>query len=81
METKEQVDIFRNELMRRFDELVHWAVDNWPDQSRPLTAVDFVEMREKIAVAGAKPGEAEEQDLEPSEGGPQYRQVTPAPWP
>lgn len=86
MDAKEQIDDFRNDLVRRFDELVHWAIDNWPDRSRPLTAVDFIEMRNQMTVMGARPGEAghpesEPPKQEPSEGGPQYVQVTPAPWP
>lgn len=81
MEAKEQMEVFRKELIRRFDELTHWAVDNWPDKSRPLSAVDFVAIRQQMAAAGDKPGESGKQGLDPSEGGPQYIDMDPAPWP
>lgn len=81
MDTQEQMQAFRNELIRRFDELTHWAIDNWPDKGRPLTAVDFVQIREQMAVAGVSREDVDKQKREPSEGGPQYRDIDPTPWP
>lgn len=81
MDTGPEIDAFRKELIRRFDELTHWAVDNWPDRSRPLSAVDFVRIREQMAAAGDRPEDSGQRGLDPAEGGPQYRDVDPAPWP
>ncbi|SNS83399.1 hypothetical protein SAMN06265795_107107 [Noviherbaspirillum humi] len=83
MTSREEIDAFRSELLRRFDELTHWAVDNWPDRQRPLTAVDFAPMREHFARAGEPPEHLrqEEPPPDPAAGGPQFRDVDPAPWP
>ena len=64
----------------KFDELVAWAVLH-AEKCHELSASDFDEVRKRfchIAVNGSK---APEGEPEPSEGGAQYVNVTPAPWP
>ncbi|MGV7206891.1 hypothetical protein ACLB1G_03435 [Oxalobacteraceae bacterium A2-2] len=79
-ETRRQ---FIQELWRRFEDLQQWAVDNWPDRDHPLSSADFVEARKEILglraphQSAATPRDA----AEPEDGGPQYVDVTPAPWP
>jgi hypothetical protein len=74
---------FIEELWRRFEQLQQWAVDNWPDRDHPLSSADFVEARKEILglrapyQSAATPSNA----AEPEDGGPQYVDVTPAPWP
>lgn len=72
---------FINEVWRRFEEVQQWAIDNWPDRERPLSSSDFVEARKEILALGAMSSEPKRQEPEPSEGGAQYVDVTPAPWP
>lgn len=84
MASQEEKQAFRDELINRFDELVRWATDAWPDKNRPLTAVDLVPLREQLAniVSQAEQHQAATSSaLDPEDGGGQFRQVTPAPWP
>jgi hypothetical protein len=74
---------FINELWERFEELQKWATEHWPDQENPLTSADFVEGRKEILGLrnpAQAPGKVPE-DREPEQGGAQYVDVTPAPWP
>jgi hypothetical protein len=74
---------YANELQRRFGDVVRWAMENWPDQSRPLSEVEFAIARkemEKIADL-AQRGAAADSGAEPSEGGAQYVNMNPTPWP
>lgn len=72
---------FINEVWRRFEEVQQWAIDNWPDRERPLSSSDFVEARKEILALGTRSSELKRQEAEPAEGGAQYVDVTPAPWP
>ena len=74
---------FVNELWQRFEELQRWAEDNWPDKENPLSSADFVESRKEILglrnpaqAPGGPPA-----DREPEQGGAQYVNLNPAPWP
>lgn len=74
---------FVSELWQRFEELQKWAEENWPDQENPLSSADFVESRKEIlgirnpaqAPAGPVAGR------EPEQGGAQYENLNPTPWP
>ena len=71
---------FKLECEKKFDELVAWAVLN-AEECHELSASDFDEVRRKfchIAINGSK---APAEEPEPAEGGAQYVNVTPAPWP
>jgi hypothetical protein len=74
---------FINELWQRFEQLQQWAMENWPDQEHPLSSADFVESRKEIlglrdpaqAPAGLPAGR------KPEQGGAQYVDMNPTPWP
>ena len=78
---------FIAELWRRFEALQEWAVSHWPDQQHPLSSADFVEARKEIlslrSPAGSlnQPATRNAAEPEPAQGGAQYVDVTPAPWP
>jgi hypothetical protein len=80
MLTKDQ---FGAELKKRFEELAAWAVANSPDSNAPLQSQDFEICRNEIAKLSVRDdiGERNAALPEPSEAGPQYVSVTPAPWP
>jgi hypothetical protein len=74
---------FINELWRRYEEVQDWAIANWPDKEHPLSTSDFVEARKEILALGL-PAAARvpaQDAAEPEQGGAQYIDVTPAPWP
>jgi hypothetical protein len=81
MENNEQRRQFINELWRRFEEVQQWAIEHWPDPAHPLSPADFVEARKTILGLGNMTSELNKQEPEPSAGGPQYIDTTPAPWP
>ncbi|MGK5042689.1 hypothetical protein ACQ4WQ_20370 [Janthinobacterium sp. GB1R12] len=76
---------FIAELWRRFEALQEWAVSHWPDQQHPLSSADFVETRKEIlslrSPAGSLNQPSQNNEAEPEQGGAQYLDVTPAPWP
>ena len=77
---------FVNELWQRFEELQQWAEENWPDKENPLSSADFVESRKEI-LGLRNPAQAPGKALtatgepEPEQGGAQYENLNPAPWP
>jgi hypothetical protein len=74
---------FIDELWRRYEEVQNWAIANWPDMEHPLSTSDFVEARKEILALGL-PAAARppvQDAAEPEQGGAQYIDVTPAPWP
>jgi len=88
MSDKETRDRFAKEMMRRFDELTAWAVENWPVKSFPLMQSDFVESGKEISeILGSKlardedAGDDNASSVTKSELEPQYVSVTPMPWP
>ena len=76
---------FIAELWRRYEALQEWAVSHWPDQQHPLSSADFVETRKEIlslrSPAGSLSQPSQKDEAEPEQGGAQYLDVTPAPWP
>lgn len=71
---------FAIEVNSKFNELVVWVLDHAPNTEKRLSGDDFTELREnfrKIACGI----DAQTMEPEPSEGGAQYVNVTPAPWP
>ena len=82
--TDEEKQHFATQLALRFDDLVQWAASHWPDKEHPLTPAHFEQVRRELAaVAGREhPDTADNARApEPEQGGPQYIDVTPAPWP
>ena len=84
-DSSEKKSSFAQDFERRLDELITWAVANSPNQFAPLTGKDFSDARDKlrkIAIDGGDPFRRREAaEPEPSEGGAQYVNVTPTPWP
>lgn len=81
MENEQLRRQFINEVWRRFEEVQNWAIANWPDKEHPLSSSDFVEARKEILALGMTETESNRRVPEPEQGGPQYIEVTPAPWP
>lgn len=86
MASKEEYDQYAAELTRRFDELVNWALANWPKPEYPLLSSDFSESRREISqIVGPKLGDGEERDSLPrpafGSDDRQFRDVNPMPWP
>lgn len=82
--TDEEKQHFAAQLALRFDDLAQWAVTHWPDKERPLTIAHFERARAAFAAVtdGDYPSTAVNAgEPEPEQGGAQYIDVTPAPWP
>lgn len=75
------VEKFTGEFERRFQELSQWAIENWPDKNRPLSEADLADMHKEFSKVKAKASLARQRVPEPWEGGPQYVNQTPTPWP
>lgn len=71
---------FAIEVNGKFNELVVWVLDHSPDRERHLSGEDFAELRESFRRIACGI-DAQAMEPEPSEGGAQYVNVTPAPWP
>lgn len=72
------------EMKKRFEEFASWAIANWPDKTNPLSRTDFDASRKEIAALASGRldiGDRNAAIPEPSENGPQYTNVNPAPWP
>lgn len=85
MASKEECDQYAADLTRRFEELVRWAITNWPTPAFPLLSSDFNESRREIAqIIGRKLGEGEAADRtapgSPPEEAP-FVNMNPMPWP
>ena len=75
---------FAAELKQKFEALVTWAIEQSPDKTSPLERSDFDTARKEITlIAEGKSdvGDRNAEVPEPSEDGPQYVNVNPAPWP
>ena len=72
--------IFAREVERRMDELIDWSIENAPHKAVHLTAKDFRNLRQefcKIATCNSKLLS----EPEPEDGGSQYIDDNPMPWP
>lgn len=70
----------------KLNELIAWVVANSPAVDTRPQPEDFAELRDKFRKLACGLAEAPDTDPlqaepEPEEGGAQYQQVTPAPWP
>lgn len=71
---------FAMEVNSKLNVLIEWVIENTPNKESSIHKDDFVEVQEafrKIACGI----DAQSTEPEPSEGGAQYLNVTPAPWP
>ena len=71
---------FIKELARRVDSVIAWAIENAPVEKPQLSLNDFYDVRKNFLIIASK-GHPFYHEPEPSEGGAQYINVTPAPWP
>lgn len=71
---------FAMEVNSRLNELITWVLENSPTKDEQLCSEDFAEVRD-IFCKLACGIDAQKIEPEPSEGGAQYINVTPAPWP
>ena len=73
--------IFAREVERKVDELIAWIVANSPDQKAAVSNKDFAKIREQFCILAGGDSYIAQHVPEPSEGGPQYINDNPAPWP
>ncbi len=84
MATKQECEDFATEFERRFETLIDWANQNWPDTNQPLRPEDFTASRREVGLLlGARLRTRPPADAgpAPADGGAQYINVAPAPWP
>ena len=84
MPSPHECDQFAAEFQRRFDALINWAHQHWPDKNQPLQAEDFSASRREVALllgARLRTQPTPDANLPPAAGGEQYVSVAPAPWP
>jgi hypothetical protein len=84
MATKQECETFAAEFQQRFEALIDWANQHWPDKNQPLRPEDFSASRREVGLLlGARLQTQPPTDAgpAPAEGGEQYVNVAPAPWP
>jgi hypothetical protein len=71
---------FEMEMNAKLNQLIDWAIEHSPKDTHHLSYSDFAEVRDQFnkVACGLTPLKNEP---EPEEGGAQYINVTPAPWP
>lgn len=72
---------YAQELEARIDELIDWAITHQPHTVTKLSIEDFTEPREKFLTIAKGGGTLLKQEPEPADGGAQYINDNPAPWP
>ena len=73
--------IFAREVQRKLDELINWIVENSPATSNSLLPRDFSEARQSIYRVATGNADLQHIEPEPADGGAQYINDNPAPWP
>lgn len=73
--------IFAREVQRKLDELINWIVENSPLQTNTLLPRDFSEARQSIYRVATGVTNIQHIEPEPEDGGAQYINDNPAPWP
>jgi len=84
MSTQEQKVQFAAEMKQRFEDFANWAVSASTASGNALNTGDFEPCRKEIAKLAERDFDIGERNAaipEPSEDGPQYVSVSPAPWP
>lgn len=75
-----QAAIFARDVQRKVDDLIHWIVENSPNKTA-LSIADFRDARESICTIAGGEVNLQHIEPEPEEGGAQYINDNPAPWP
>jgi hypothetical protein len=81
MSDKPQTEQFAADLEQRFADLVQWAVSNWPDPDHPLAPADMDDARKAVHAIAQRLRFPAGEALSPEEGGAQFVNISPAPWP
>jgi hypothetical protein len=81
MSDNPQTEQFAVDLEQRFQDLMQWAVSNWPDRDHPLSPADLEEARQAVHALAQRLRHPQGEALAPSEGGAQFVNMSPAPWP
>lgn len=69
MASKEECDRYADELTRRFDDLMQWAITHWPRKDFPLMRSDFDASRRELSeILGPKLGDPDEAAGVPAQG-------------
>lgn len=71
---------FAMEVNSKINELIEWVRENTPNKESPPEKDDFVEVQERFCKIACGI-DAQSTEPEPEDGGAQYVNVTPAPWP
>jgi hypothetical protein len=83
MSTSDEAAAFHAEVKKRFEEFVVWSVAH-SSGKHTLANADFDDCRKEISKLAERSFDIGERNAaipEPSEDGPQYVNVSPAPWP
>lgn len=83
MSTSDVSTTFHAEMQKRFEEFAAWSVAH-SSGNHTLVNADFDDCRKEISRLSERNfdmGERNASIPEPSENGPQYVNVSPAPWP
>lgn len=79
--TKPDRASYAQEIERRIDDLIRWAVESAPEDFDKLSVDDFSKVRRSFCAIAQGGGNPLEQEPEPEDGGAQYVSMNPAPWP
>lgn len=77
----EQELSYAQQLELKLNDLIDWAIANQPHKLSKLSRDDFNEVCDQFCTIAKGGGSLLEQEPEPSEGGAQYINDNPAPWP
>jgi len=72
---------YAQELELKVNELIQWAIANQPHTVTVLNETDFNEPRDSFLTIAKGGGTRLKQEPEPADGGAQYINDNPAPWP
>ena len=81
MSDQNQNEQFAADLEQRFRDVMQWAVTNWPDAEHPVALADFEDVYNAVQAISQRVRHPSGEALAPSEGGAQFVNIAPAPWP
>jgi hypothetical protein len=73
--------IYVREVHRKLDELIDWIIENSPDKNGALSQGDFLAARYSMYAVASGHTHFQHIEPEPADGGAQYINDNPAPWP
>jgi hypothetical protein len=81
MSEQYQKEQFAVDLEQRFRDVMQWAVTSWPDAEHPISLADFEDVHKAVQAIAQRMRDPSGEALAPSEGGAQFVNIAPAPWP